>query len=63
MKGGGHDIIEALVSQSSRVRQTTEELGLNSLCPGQHLKLEPTTRKSNPYHLQTLAKCRITNET
>jgi len=58
MTGGGHDIIKVLVSQSPGVRQTTEDLRHDSLCPGQDLKLEPTTRKSNPYHLRPLAKCK-----
>ena len=58
MKGGGHDIIKALVSQSPGVRQTTEDLRHYSLCPGQDLKLEPTTWKSNPHHLWPIAKCK-----
>lgn len=58
MKGGGHDIIKVLVSQSPGVRQTTEDLRNGSLCPDQDLKLEPTTSKSNPHHFWPLAKCK-----
>ena len=57
-KGGGHDIIKVLVSQSPAVRHSAEDLRHDSLCPGQDLKLKPTTCKSNPYHFWPLAKCK-----